>query len=202
MNTFALGNYLELTAIITALVKMLIMLVMLCLDMHCLDMSAWFDDPARPAGLSAAWLMNDQSWFNDTRNWWLRWAHIFLHFWNLSSALLQVQWKYFQRRKWPRARLHWMTIFERLLLSIVGRVSDYSERISVTCRCMIFLPQLLRSFAKLLDLIAILLLKPLQSLFLDASTHLYKRVCPSVGPSVGPSVRPLVRRWVRPSVRP
>ena len=25
-------------------------------------------------------------------------------------------------------------------------------------------------------------------LFLDASSHLYKRVCPSVGPSVGPSV--------------
>ena len=25
--------------------------------------------------------------------------------------------------------------------------------------------------------------------FLDASSHLYKRVCPSVGPSVGPSVR-------------
>ena len=27
------------------------------------------------------------------------------------------------------------------------------------------------------------------SLFLDASSHLYKRVCPSVGPSVRPSVR-------------
>ena len=26
--------------------------------------------------------------------------------------------------------------------------------------------------------------------FLDATTHLYKRLCPSVGPSVGPSVRP------------
>ena len=26
--------------------------------------------------------------------------------------------------------------------------------------------------------------------FLDAPSHLYKRVCPSVGPSVGPSVRP------------
>ena len=24
--------------------------------------------------------------------------------------------------------------------------------------------------------------------FLDASSHLYKRVCPSVGPSVGPSI--------------
>ena len=33
------------------------------------------------------------------------------------------------------------------------------------------------------------------SLFLDASSHLYKRVCPSVGPSVGPSVRPSVRPW-------
>ena len=29
--------------------------------------------------------------------------------------------------------------------------------------------------------------------FLDASTHLYKRSCPSVGPSVGPSVRRSVR---------
>ena len=28
------------------------------------------------------------------------------------------------------------------------------------------------------------------STFLDASTHLYKRVCPSVGPSVWPSVGP------------
>ena len=27
-----------------------------------------------------------------------------------------------------------------------------------------------------------------ESLFLDASSHLYKRVRPSVGPSVGPSV--------------
>ncbi len=27
------------------------------------------------------------------------------------------------------------------------------------------------------------------SFFLDASSHLYKRVCPSVGPSVRPSVR-------------
>ena len=26
--------------------------------------------------------------------------------------------------------------------------------------------------------------------FLDAPSHLYKRVCPSVRPSVGPSVRP------------
>ena len=30
--------------------------------------------------------------------------------------------------------------------------------------------------------------------FLDASTHLYKMVCPSVGPSVRPSVRPSVTR--------
>ena len=29
--------------------------------------------------------------------------------------------------------------------------------------------------------------------FLDASTHLYKRLCPSVRPSVGPSVGPSVR---------
>ena len=29
-------------------------------------------------------------------------------------------------------------------------------------------------------------------MFLDASSHLYKRVCPSVGRSVGPSVRPSV----------
>ena len=33
-------------------------------------------------------------------------------------------------------------------------------------------------------------------LFLDAFSHLYKRVCPSVRPSVGRSVRPSVRRWV------
>ena len=32
--------------------------------------------------------------------------------------------------------------------------------------------------------------------FLDASSHLYKRVCPSVGPSVRPSVGPSVRRSV------
>ena len=41
--------------------------------------------------------------------------------------------------------------------------------------------------------------------FLDASTYLYKRVCPSVRPSVrlsvGPSVRRSVRRSVGPSVR-
>ena len=41
--------------------------------------------------------------------------------------------------------------------------------------------------------------------FLDAPSHLYKRVSPSVGPSVhqlvGPSVRPLVRLSVRRSVR-
>merc|ERR1719259_1054259 len=36
--------------------------------------------------------------------------------------------------------------------------------------------------------------------FLDATTHLYKRSCPSVGPSVGPSVRPSVGPSVRPSV--
>ena len=30
--------------------------------------------------------------------------------------------------------------------------------------------------------------------FLDAFSHLYKRVCPSVRRSVGPSVGPLVRR--------
>ena len=34
-------------------------------------------------------------------------------------------------------------------------------------------------------------------IFLDASSHLYKRVCPSVGPSVGPSVRPSVGPSVR-----
>ena len=30
----------------------------------------------------------------------------------------------------------------------------------------------------------------LRFIFLDASSHLYKSVCPSVGPSVRPSVRP------------
>ena len=38
-------------------------------------------------------------------------------------------------------------------------------------------------------------------LFLDASTHLYKRLCPSVRRSVGPSVRRSVRPSVDPSVR-
>merc|ERR1712228_199687 len=33
--------------------------------------------------------------------------------------------------------------------------------------------------------------------FLDASSHLYKRVCPSIRPSVGPPVRPSVRPSVR-----
>ena len=33
-------------------------------------------------------------------------------------------------------------------------------------------------------------------LFLDASSHLYKRVCPSVGPSVRPSVRRSVGPYV------
>ena len=37
--------------------------------------------------------------------------------------------------------------------------------------------------------------------FLDAFSHLYKRVCPSVGPSDGPSVRPSVRPSIRWSVR-
>ena len=37
---------------------------------------------------------------------------------------------------------------------------------------------------------------------LDASTHLYKRVCPSVFRSVRPSVRPSLRPSVRPSLRP
>ena len=32
--------------------------------------------------------------------------------------------------------------------------------------------------------------------FLDATTHLYKRSCPSVRRSVGPSVRPSVRPYV------
>ena len=47
---------------------------------------------------------------------------------------------------------------------------------------------------------------PLLYLFLDASAHLYKRVCASVGRSVGPTVRQSVGvsvRWsVGPSVRP
>ena len=38
--------------------------------------------------------------------------------------------------------------------------------------------------------------------FLDASSHLYKRVCPSVCPSVRPSHLPSVRLSVRPSVCP
>ena len=32
-------------------------------------------------------------------------------------------------------------------------------------------------------------------IFLDATTHLYKRLCPSVGPSVGRSVCPSVPRY-------
>ncbi len=39
-------------------------------------------------------------------------------------------------------------------------------------------------------------LNDLTSLFLDASSHLYMRVCPSVRPSVGRSVRPSVRPLV------
>ena len=38
---------------------------------------------------------------------------------------------------------------------------------------------------------------PIEPPFLDASTHLYQRLCPSIRPSV----RPSVRRSVRPSVR-
>ena len=39
-------------------------------------------------------------------------------------------------------------------------------------------------------------LKNVQNLlFLDAPSHLYKRVCPSVRPSVGPSVGPSVPRY-------
>ena len=38
--------------------------------------------------------------------------------------------------------------------------------------------------------------------FLDASSHLYKLPCPSVGRLVHPSVRPSVGPSVRPSVRP
>ena len=38
--------------------------------------------------------------------------------------------------------------------------------------------------------------------FLDAISHLYKRVYPSVRPSVGPSIRRSVRPSVRPSVGP
>ena len=37
--------------------------------------------------------------------------------------------------------------------------------------------------------------------FLDALSHLYKRVCPSVRQSVCPSVRLLLRRSIHPSVR-
>ena len=37
--------------------------------------------------------------------------------------------------------------------------------------------------------------------FLDASSHLYKRVCPSVHQSIGLSIGPSVRRSVRWSVR-
>ena len=45
----------------------------------------------------------------------------------------------------------------------------------------------------LLLLSLMLLLLSLMLLLLDASSHLYKRVCPSIRPSVGPSVRPSVR---------
>ena len=37
--------------------------------------------------------------------------------------------------------------------------------------------------------------------FLDASTHLFMRVCPSVRPSVHPSVRPSVRHVLTKSVK-
>ena len=48
-------------------------------------------------------------------------------------------------------------------------------------------------FLLLLLLSLMLLLLSLMLLLLDASSHLYKRVCPSIRPSVGPSVRPSVR---------
>ena len=38
--------------------------------------------------------------------------------------------------------------------------------------------------------------------FLNASLHLYYRVCLSVGPAVGPSVRRSVRPFIRRSARP
>ena len=38
--------------------------------------------------------------------------------------------------------------------------------------------------------------------FMDASSHLYKRVCPSVRPSVCPLVHPSVRRLVTHELRP
>ena len=39
------------------------------------------------------------------------------------------------------------------------------------------------------------------SFFLDAPSHLYKRVCPSVGPSVRPSVGPSVPRYFQTRTR-
>ena len=55
-----------------------------------------------------------------------------------------------------------------------------------------------------LSLVLPLVLPVCQTWFLDASMHLYKRLCPSfrrsvgpsIGPSIGPSVRPSVRRSV------
>ena len=56
-------------------------------------------------------------------------------------------------------------------------------------------------FGLVFSLMAWLILKKLESItFLDASSHLYIRVCPSVRPSVGPSVRPSVRPSVHRSV--
>ena len=36
-----------------------------------------------------------------------------------------------------------------------------------------------------------------KNIFLDASSHLYNRVCPSIGPSVGPSVHNIKKTMVR-----
>ena len=40
-----------------------------------------------------------------------------------------------------------------------------------------------------------------KSTFLDVPSHLYKRLCVSVGPSIRPSVRPSIRRSIMPSLR-
>ena len=89
------------------------------------------------------------------------------------------------------------------VVSCVLKVEDRNGFYFLSCDCLslqIFdLPS--KEFRDCLDLISYMslpfiihVLKRVYGIciFLDASSHLYNRVCRSVGPSVGPSVRPSV----------
>ena len=65
----------------------------------------------------------------------------------------------------------------------------HTKNFALNLHCLLFLViRMLRIFYNLSHAI-LALVKKSTYIFLDASSHLYKRVCPSVGPSVGPSVR-------------